>query len=81
MVNIYLPQGLPENAVFAHKTGTLDGYNHDVGILYGPKGNVFFITVLSEGDSSAFMKEVAHLTWQAMLNMPSAITSHNLVRY
>ncbi len=81
MVNIYLPQGLPENVVFAHKTGTLNGYNHDAGILYGPKGNVFFIAVLTEGDSSAFMKEVGQLTWQAMLKMPLAINPHNLFRY
>lgn len=32
-----LPQGLPAGTEIAHKTGDLDGYMHDGGIVYGEK--------------------------------------------
>jgi beta-lactamase class A len=36
-VNNRLPLGVPAGTVLAHKTGDLDGYVHDAGIVYGPK--------------------------------------------
>lgn len=36
-INDRLPQGLPAGTVIAHKTGDLDGYIHDAGIVYGAK--------------------------------------------
>jgi beta-lactamase class A len=46
-VNNRLPQGLPAGTVFAHKTGDLDGYVHDGGIVYGPKTN--YLVVVTSG--------------------------------
>ena len=45
-VNNRLPQGLPSGTVMAHKTGDLDSYFHDAGIVYGPKSN-YLIVVMS----------------------------------
>lgn len=45
-INNRLPQGLPSGTVIAHKTGDLDGYMHDAGIVYGPKTD-YLVVVLS----------------------------------
>ncbi|HEY6736986.1 MAG TPA: serine hydrolase [Candidatus Saccharimonadia bacterium] len=49
-VNNRLPQGLPAGTVIAHKTGDLDGYVHDAGIVYGPKTN--YLVVMMSGSWS-----------------------------
>lgn len=49
-LNNKLPSGLPENTIIAHKTGELDDFTHDVGIVYTPKGD-YVIVVLSESDN------------------------------
>ncbi|MBW4061168.1 serine hydrolase [Candidatus Saccharibacteria bacterium] len=46
-LNAQLPSGLPAGTVIAHKTGELDGYIHDAGIVYGPKAN--YIVVMLSG--------------------------------
>jgi len=45
-VNNRLPTDLPDGTVIAHKTGDLDGFMHDAGIVYGPKTN-YLIVVMS----------------------------------
>jgi beta-lactamase class A len=45
-VNNRLPQGLPSGTVIAHKTGDLDGFVHDAGIVYGPKTD-YVVAVMS----------------------------------
>ncbi len=47
-----IPAGLPEDADIriAHKTGTLDTYLHDAGILYAPGGD-FVLVVMTENAS------------------------------
>lgn len=48
----YLPagrQGLPKNVEIAHKTGEIDYFSHDAGIVFSPKGD-YIIVVLSESD-------------------------------
>ena len=47
-----IPAGLPEGAdvPIAHKTGTLDTYLHDAGILYAPGGD-FVLVVMTENAS------------------------------
>jgi beta-lactamase class A len=41
-----LPVGLPAGTVIAHKTGDLDSFTHDAGIVYGPKTN-YLVVVMS----------------------------------
>jgi beta-lactamase class A len=45
-VNNRLPVGLPAGTMIAHKTGDLDGYVHDAGIVYGPKTD-YLVVVMS----------------------------------
>ncbi|MCH4157364.1 MAG: class A beta-lactamase-related serine hydrolase [Acidaminococcaceae bacterium] len=40
--------GLPAGSVFAHKTGELEGYLHDGGIIYNPKGDYLLIIMTKE---------------------------------
>lgn len=47
-----LPKYLPGNTDIAHKTGEIDYFTHDAGIVYTPKGD-YIIVVLSESDSPA----------------------------
>ncbi len=44
-VNNRLPQGLPAEASIAHKTGELDGYMHDAGIVFGPKKDYVIVAM------------------------------------
>jgi len=46
-VNNRIPAGLPQGLQIAHKTGDLEGYSHDGGIIYTPKGN--YILVIMSG--------------------------------
>lgn len=49
-LNDVIPKYLPENVVVAHKTGNIDNFDNDAGIVYGPKGD-YIIVVLSESDN------------------------------
>lgn len=51
-LNDKLPKDLPENVVVAHKTGEIDYYSHDGGIVYSERGD-YIIVVLSKSDSPA----------------------------
>lgn len=42
-VNSYLPSGFPSDTRIAHKTGTLYGYVHDAGIVYGAHKNLIVV--------------------------------------
>lgn len=64
-INNRLPQGLPAGTVIAHKTGDLDGYLHDAGIVYGPKTD--YLVVMMSGpwsDASAAPSQFSSLSDQ-----------------
>lgn len=46
-LNGKIPRNLPEDIVVAHKTGELDTFTHDAGIVYVPMGD-YIIVVLSQ---------------------------------
>ncbi len=48
LVNDRLPLLLPADVEVAHKTGNLDGLDHDAGIIYSASGPMI-VTVLTEG--------------------------------
>lgn len=50
-INDRLPKYLPENIDVAHKTGELDNFKHDAGIVFSPKGD-YILVILSESDDS-----------------------------
>lgn len=47
-LNNKLPKYLPLGTVIAHKTGELNSFTHDAGIVYTPKGDKYIIVVMSE---------------------------------
>lgn len=48
-LNDKLPKYLPEAVELAHKTGEIDYFSHDAGIVFSPKGD-YIIVILSESD-------------------------------
>lgn len=55
-LNDKIPKLLPEGTEIAHKTGELDYYTHDGGIVYSPKGD-FIIVILTKSDFPAVANE------------------------
>ncbi len=49
-LNEIIPKYLPENIIVAHKTGIIDTFDNDAGIVYTPKGD-YIIVLLSESDN------------------------------
>ena len=49
-LNEGLPKYLPAGTKIAHKTGEIEGYKHDAGIIFTPKGD-YLIVVMSNTDS------------------------------
>ncbi len=51
-LNNKLPKYLPTDVQVAHKTGELDDFSHDAGMIYTPKGG-YIIVAMSESDNPA----------------------------
>jgi beta-lactamase class A len=49
-LNDGLPRDLPDDTQVAHKTGDLNAFKHDAGIVFAPKGN-YIIVIMSESNS------------------------------
>src|SRR3989344_1533053 len=62
-----LPKYLPEGALIAHKTGELDYFTHDGGVVYGPKGP-YIIVVLTETKSPPDAQETIANISKAVYN-------------
>ncbi|MEL6694328.1 MAG: serine hydrolase, partial [Pseudomonadota bacterium] len=54
------PPAMPEYAVIAHKTGTLNGLVHDIAIVESP-AVAYYLVVLADGleDDAAFARDLA----------------------
>lgn len=56
-LNTKIPKYLPENLFISHKTGELDEFNHDAGIVFAPKGD-YILVVMSKSDiASRYLAE------------------------
>jgi len=74
-INDRLPVGLPAGARIAHKTGNLDAYSHDAGIVYTAGGD-FVIVVLTEAKESVtaaydLSADLASLTYEVIASRPA----------
>ncbi len=69
-INNRLPSGLPTGASIAHKTGDLDGYVHDAGIVTGPNGS--YVIAVTTGpwrhpaNAAAHFGELSRQVYAAM---------------
>jgi beta-lactamase class A len=55
-INDRLPKYLPESLQIAHKTGELEGYKHDAGIIFTPNGD-YILVVMSKSDNEYYAAE------------------------
>lgn len=61
-INDRIPKLLPKEVEVAHKTGDIEGFEHDAGIVFTPKGDYVFVA-LSESDMpDAAGKRIASLS-------------------
>jgi beta-lactamase class A len=63
LVNNRLPQGLPAGTVIAHKTGDLDGYMHDGGIVYGSKADYIVVVMGVPGAHPSDFVNLSQQLW------------------
>lgn len=59
-LNDRLPKYLPRSLIVSHKTGELDGYKHDGGIVYATKGP-YILIVLSKSNDPTYAAETIAL--------------------
>ena len=61
--NERIPKRLPDEAVIAHKTGTLNGLMHDIAIIEGPEAG-FYLVILADGlpETHDFANDIARLS-------------------
>ena len=58
--NERIPKHLPDDAVIAHKTGTLAGLVHDIAIVDNPVANYFLVVLADEvHDDAQFVRDLA----------------------
>lgn len=55
-LNNGIPKYLPEGVVIAHKTGEIEAFKHDAGIVYSPEAD-YIIVVISESDAPLAAQE------------------------
>lgn len=64
-INDRLPKYLPKGVFTAHKTGELDGYKHDGGIIYATEGP-YILVVLSKSTNEQYAAETIALVSKAI---------------
>lgn len=61
-LNDRIPKYLPEDIGVAHKTGELDGYKHDAGIVFGNKGDYIIVVMSNTKNSYVVVEEIANFS-------------------
>ncbi|HSX39075.1 MAG TPA: serine hydrolase [Candidatus Saccharimonadales bacterium] len=61
-LNSKIPALLPKEVVIGHKTGELDGYSHDAGIVYTPKGNYIIVVLTNTNNPKLANQHIAEIS-------------------
>lgn len=61
-LNDKLPLNLPDGIAVAHKTGELDDYSHDAGIVYGPNSDYIIAVLTQSDDTQAAESRIANIS-------------------
>ena len=64
-INHKIPKYLPDTVMIAHKTGELDEFSHDAGIVYTAEGD-YVIVLLSDSDNPRAAEEVLARTSESI---------------
>ena len=69
-INDRLPAALPKQTVVAHKTGNLEGFIHDAGIIFTPTGERIVVVMTWDAyeGANAFIVEIAQIVYAASLD-------------
>lgn len=62
LLNEKIPKYLPEDTTIAHKTGELDSFSHDAGIIYTPKGNYIIVVLTNTTDTDHANEIIAEIS-------------------
>ena len=61
-LNDKIPKYLPDGVTVAHKTGELDDYSHDAGIVYGPNSDYIIVILTRSDDTQAAEERIANVS-------------------
>lgn len=61
-INDRIPAELPDDVEVAHKTGELEGYKHDAGIVFTPEGDYLIVMLSKSNAPQAAAKREAQLS-------------------
>lgn len=61
-LNTKIPKYLPDDVTVAHKTGELDSFSHDAGIVYGPSGNYILVVLSNSDDTDAADERISEVS-------------------
>jgi len=61
-LNEKLPKYLPESLIIAHKTGEIDEYSHDAGIIYTPDTRYILVVLTKSSDTDAAKEDIAEIS-------------------
>lgn len=61
-LNDKLPKYLPDGVTVAHKTGELDDYSHDAGIVYAPNSDYIIVVLTQSDDTQAAEERIANVS-------------------
>ncbi len=61
-INDRIPKYLPEKIEVGHKTGELDGFKHDAGIVYAPKGDYIIVVMSNTKNPQIAVEKIAKIS-------------------
>lgn len=61
-LNNKIPKYLPSGLAIAHKTGELDEYTHDAGILYASSGDYIIVLISKSNDTDLAAERLANVS-------------------
>ncbi|HEX6977049.1 MAG TPA: serine hydrolase [Patescibacteria group bacterium] len=57
-----IPKYLPEGILVAHKTGDINSFTHDAGIVYGTKRDYIIVVLTNSGEKKNVQEEIANFS-------------------
>ncbi len=68
-LNSMIPSLLPKNVIVAHKTGELDPYYHDGGIIVTPENKKYILSVFSDLGDPSVVAHISDLVYTKDINL------------
>lgn len=62
VLNEKIPNYLPKSLIIAHKTGEIDNYSHDAGIIYTPDTSYILVVLAKSSSRDAANEDIAEIS-------------------